>query len=358
MFLAQLPLTQLELKMKEMAMKRTRNYLLLTLDAYETLFHPRLPIATQYAQTARSLGVFNPLPSHLRPSDNDLQSAFKDAFKHEAKLRPNYGRLQPRFGGASQWWGNVIKGSFERAVIAATENSASSTSRRHALESLPPELIPRLLHRFSSREAYELYDDVEPFFRALRTWKSQIAQGTKSELDKFDQIIVGVVSNSDDRVPDILKSLGLKVGGTRTEGTTTESQRTVELNDEVPDLAKSSGPGNDIDFVITSYEAGEEKPHRQIFDVAKQRGRDCKQPDVTRDRPEQLQNGGEAWTYLHVGDDEAKDYIGAINAGWDSLYLDRNADDPDVEYESQDVKRIYSLAELLPQLGLGAQESL
>lgn len=341
-----------------MAGKRPRNYLLLTLDAYETLFHPRLPIATQYAQTARSLGVFNPLPVHLRPNDDDLQTAFKEAFKHEAKLRPNYGRLQPDFKGPMQWWGNVIKDSFEKAVIAATTETPDSdpamlkTARRNALESLPPQLVPRLLKRFSSREAYKLYDDVELFFRAMRAWKSQTAHGTRTARDKYDQIIVGVVSNSDDRVPDILKSFGLKVGGIRVEGAATaEHQRADEVDGSIPDLAKSSGPGNDIDFVITSYEAGEEKPHHQIFDVAKQRGRACKQSDGTCD------DQSETWTYLHVGDDEAKDYIGAVNAGWDSVYLDRNSNEPDTESKSQDVKRIASLTELLPELGLGTEDN-
>lgn len=346
----------------KMTAKRTRNYLLLTLDAYETLFHPRLPIATQYAQTARFLGAFNTLPAHLHPSDGDLKSAFKDAFKHEAKLRPNYGRLQGDFtGGPRQWWANVIKGTFERAVIAMTEKSGSgprinkdegkdvNETKRHALESLPPELVPRLVQRFWSREGYELYDDVEPFFRALRGWKSRIKQGIRSEDDKFDQIIVGVVSNSDDRVPDILKSLGLMVGDTRAEGTSTEAQSTLEANG----LAKSSESGNDIEFVITSYEAGEEKPHRQIFDVAKHRGKACKQTTPNREDLEDSPNG-ETWTYVHVGDDEAKDYRGAIDAGWDSVYLDRNAHETGGKYESQDIKRIDSLDELLPKIGLGA----
>ncbi|KAK2759874.1 hypothetical protein FQN54_002608 [Arachnomyces sp. PD_36] len=325
-----------------MPTQRPRNYLLLTLDAYETLFHPRLPIATQYSQTARSLGAFNPLPTHLHPTENDVKTAFKAAFKQEARLRPNYGRSKPDFkGGPRQWWSNVIQGSFERAVLGVNEEGSRDVGerKRQALESLPSELVPRLVQRFWSREGYQLYDDVEPFFRELDVWKSRNMQGVKAEDNGFDQIIVGVVSNSDDRVPDILTSLGLKVGRTRAEG--------VKGNGPVPDAAISSKPGNDIDFVITSYEAGEEKPHRQIFDVAKTRGKACKQ---TAGDQETSQN--ESWTYVHVGDDEAKDYRGAIAAGWDSFYLPRNSQDSEMAYKSQGIKTISSLSELLPKLGL------
>lgn len=325
-----------------MPTQRPRNYLLLTLDAYETLFHPRLPIATQYAQTAHSLGAFNPLPTHLHPTDSDVKTAFKAAFKQEAKLRPNYGRSKPDFkGGPKQWWANVIQGSFERAVLEVDEGGSADVGekKRQALESLPPELVPRLIHRFWSREGYELYNDVEPFFRELNVWKSRMMQGVMTQDKGFDQIIVGVVSNSDDRVPDILTSLGLKVGGTRAEG--------MQQNGPVPDATISSEPGNDIDFVITSYEAGEEKPHRQIFDVAKTRGKACKK---TLDDQENSQN--ESWTYVHVGDDEAKDYEGAIAAGWDSFYLPRHAQGSEMAYKSQGIKTISSLSELFPKLGL------
>src|SRR5262245_56174290 len=81
--------------------------LLLTLDAFNTIFRPRLPVATQYAQTARSLGF---LPETVTP--DTVQAAFRVAFKKESAERPNYGRHTPGFGGPREWWGNVIRGCF------------------------------------------------------------------------------------------------------------------------------------------------------------------------------------------------------------------------------------------------------
>src|SRR6266536_783735 len=96
--------------------------LVLTFDAFNTLFHPRLPVATQYVQTAHSLGLF---PS---VTPQALQSAFRGALQHEMETHPNYGRNQPGFGGPREWWGNVIRRSFRRA--AEEEESGCSLGSR------------------------------------------------------------------------------------------------------------------------------------------------------------------------------------------------------------------------------------
>ena len=76
----------------------SRRNLLLCFDAFGTLFHPRLPVAQQYADVARKhgLGGF---------SNDDVAASFKKAFKSEAKQNPNYGKangLNPE-----KWWTNV-----------------------------------------------------------------------------------------------------------------------------------------------------------------------------------------------------------------------------------------------------------
>lgn len=68
------------------------------------------------------------------------------------------------------------------------------------------DLAPRLLHRFSSAEGYTADPDVSSL---LETLKSPLARAT------FESIVVGVITNSDDRVPDILSSFGLRVSPLR-----------------------------------------------------------------------------------------------------------------------------------------------
>ena len=71
--------------------------------------------------------------------------------------------------------------------------------------------MPTLLHRFWSNEGYTLYPDVQPLIQKLQNhYKSTNGQ-----------MAVGVITNSDPRVPDVLSSLGLRVStvpwGTKTD---------------------------------------------------------------------------------------------------------------------------------------------
>ncbi|WP_255151765.1 HAD family hydrolase [Halorarius halobius] len=60
-----------------------------------------------------------------------------------------------------------------------------------------------------------------------------------------------------------------------------------------------------FDAVVTSYEAGAHKPDAAVFDLAEQR----------------LSAEG----YLMVGDDHEGDVVGARDAGWEAVHLDRDA---------------------------------
>ena len=64
---------------------------------------------------------------------------------------------------------------------------------------VPPELAPKLIHRFMSNEGYELRPGASEVLRYLR----------ESSRKNFDSVIVGVITNSDPRVPEVLSSLGL-----------------------------------------------------------------------------------------------------------------------------------------------------
>ncbi|PGG95646.1 hypothetical protein AJ79_09937 [Helicocarpus griseus UAMH5409] len=311
--------------------------LLLTLDAFNTLFHPRLPVPTQYAQVAQVLRF----PPHINNtsinsiSTNDLASkisrAFRAAYKHESATKPNFGRNVAGFGGPREWWGNVIRGCFVRVVHEDGKDAGADEVE------VPDELVEGLIKRFESREGYALYPDVQEFFGRMRRWR----EGERKALKKpFERVIVGVVSNSDDRIANILSSLGVRIGALR--GTTG-----TPATDETRSGAAVRA---DIDFIVTSYEAGEEKPHRIIFDFAKERAREC------LDKDDRLSMKDDDWFYLHVGDHYGKDYEGAIGAGWDSFLLPREGEGPAVSKNSHrnsaTVKQIQTLPEIFSRLGL------
>ena len=159
--------------------------------------------------------------------------------------------------------------------------------------SLPPQLVPELIHRFSSTEGYSLYPDVLPLFKLIRG---------KSPSWLWEKTVVGIITNSDDRVPHILSSFGLRVG----------SRVFVEDLGSRPKPAFSNHEMEDINFVVMSYDVGFEKPHQRIFKAAESILHDYATMEDT-----------ESFEHLHVGDDMMKDVLGAQAAGWHALLLDR-----------------------------------
>lgn len=79
-------------------MKTAKPNLLLSFDAFGTLFSPKGGVAHQYAEVARQCDVTG-------FSDKELQSRLLEAIKDERKKNPNYGKATGL--GATQWWTNV-----------------------------------------------------------------------------------------------------------------------------------------------------------------------------------------------------------------------------------------------------------
>ncbi|KAL8862051.1 MAG: hypothetical protein Q9178_001506 [Gyalolechia marmorata] len=176
---------------------------------------------------------------------------------------------------------------------------------------VPEGLVTSLLHRFSSDEGYRLYDDVLPFFQQLHDWR-KTSPATRSDLY---QLQVGIISNSDDRIPTILDELGLRLNGRRYGS----------------DLVQST-THSDIDWVVMSYDVGIEKPNHGIFDAAKNMSA--------------ISAEGEG-VYLHVGDSIEEDYHGALKAGWQGVLLDRDSRFKD---DIPKTARIKTLTDVLPRL--------
>ena len=191
---------------------------------------------------------------------------------------------------------------------------------------MPPKLVSDLLHRFGSSEGYRLYEDVAPLFEELRR-----AKKTSTVEAAAPELTIGVITNSDDRVPSVLSSLGLEV-----------SPRRYGL--AADNLDPHSDMEDDIDFVVMSYDVGYEKPSRDVFDAAKQLVRSNCGISDQEDR------------FVHIGDDLEKDYEGAKRAGWESVLLDRDGiHKVHCSQKAQALSVIRNLRELIPYLRIDQQ---
>jgi FMN phosphatase YigB (HAD superfamily) len=169
----------------------------------------------------------------------------------------------------------VIQGTFQPNLKSGQEVSQ--------------ELVDELLKEYSTCSGYRMYPDVKPFLQHL-----------KSKNDwNWDRTIVGVITNSDDRVPSILESFGVKVGPRR-------AGAAQQWGEEVNKL-------HDIDFVVLSYDVGYEKPDRRIFDAASQILK-----EIVADNSQETE-----FEKLYVGDAAENDYFGAKKAGWHAIHLAR-----------------------------------
>lgn len=156
----------------------------------------------------------------------------------------------------------------------------------------PANLIPSLIHRFHSKEGYALYPDVLPLLKQLRS--SHKADGGK--------VVIGVVTNSDNRTADILTSMGLRVNP-------------VHYGDNLGPQAE----GFDIDFTVLSYDVGHEKPDKRIFTAAGEMLDGMLEAEKGRGELSQV----DQWSKVYVGDEYDKDVVGATSAGWNAVLIDR-----------------------------------
>lgn len=170
-------------------------------------------------------------------------------------------------------------------------------------EPLPHKLAPTLIDRFNSKEGYLIYPDVFAYLQ-------QSSKSPHRKPGAPNRIVVGVITNSDGRVPDVLSSLGLRVSHLRHDSVINDSN-VGETEDEV----------KDIDFTITSYDVGFEKPHRKIFDAAA----DMLKAILTTEG--QNASNIDDWDLLYVGDEMEKDGVGATAAGWNAIVVDRGSAD-------------------------------
>ncbi|KAI9316360.1 HAD-like domain-containing protein [Dichotomocladium elegans] len=209
---------------------------LITFDAYNTLFKPRGSLSAQYAQEAACHGI--------NVTKLAVSHSFGAAYKKQLGRAPFYGLklgMTPR-----AWW---------EELVYATLLGAGATKQE--LDPAFDRLFDALYNRFTTKDGYTTFPDVQKSLVELKRRGYQM----------------GVISNSDERVLSVIKSLELD---------------------------------SHFDFVLPSCLAGHEKPDIEIFEKA-------------------LRIAGErAENAIHVGDDVEKDYHGARNAGWHAILLERS----------------------------------
>ena len=277
--------------------------IILSLDALGTLYRFRAPVANQYLTIAQKCGL------KAKVELLDLEASFKQAFKSVSKEYPNYGK--DKLPDPEAWWSELVSRSFKPVV----KN-----------EELPSDLGRSLYQHFSSGAAYELYPDVRPFLQAIHKIRENPDSPT---------LILGVISNSDPRVKQVLESMNLKIGMSAMpmrpsrEEMWKESREDAEasfgtgrIRISVPwqNLWKA---GSDFDFLATSYDAGSEKPDPGIMFYARQMARMLNLSKVVQGLPTPKTTVGgifsligtasshrkdiDKMAWIHVGDDYRKD---------------------------------------------------
>lgn len=317
---------------------------IITLDAQGTLYNFREPIARQYINVAARCGLTDKI------EEDELKQAFRESFKEISKEYPNYGKGQLK--SPTAWWKTLVNDTFRQVVDDSK---------------IPDHLGEEMYNHFTSAAAYELYPDVKPFFQSMRELKAQWPSPNDAP------IFVGVISNGDPRVKNILQSLGLRVG----LHSLPQEPSFAEKVKEATDVTKAATPEGlmkspwfneyntlkDIDFLATSYDADAEKPNPRIFDFAgslasvvfaskiEQTRTDWKPSmDLIKFKlriPEMIKSL-EQGTCIHIGDDYKKDYEAALSADWNALYLARDG----VEEAHKDATAVSNLGEAAAAVNL------
>ena len=297
--------------------------LLVTFDAFDTLYTPAKPIPEQYAEVAHAYGYNNE-----DMTAENIARTFREAYKAVSAELPNQGKdkgLSP-----FAWWKVVMDRTFRPLL----PNGHQWIKR---------EMKNELYWRFASRAGYTLFPDVQNFLQLV---------GTAYQARNWPprRTMLGIISNSDPRVRSILESFKIPITPALFPPRFTPLHRGHR---------QDFGPAH-FAFATLSYECGVEKPDQEIYRAAlrdAQRTVDRMDPvaRLTRSGKDLLDNVNAEFHLMHVGDDLEKDVIPAMRAGWDAILLDRSAGEavsvrPVTQHEGVQEVTVVNGLDKLPQL--------
>ncbi|SCV05223.1 LANO_0H02762g1_1 [Lachancea nothofagi CBS 11611] len=210
----------------------------ITFDAYNTLYSTTLPVMEQYSRVGKKYGINT--------------SAEKLAAKFPTKINI---QTMARHTGISpkDWWGILISDVFAPIYV-------------------PQKMIVEILHVFDGFGAYTVYPDLLEFLKLIK--------------QKYPEVILGVLSNTDPIMYTLLKNIGLE-------------------------------PYFDSN-VYLSYDLEVAKPDPKFFELVLQ--------NLVERHPELIAGStieGLKSCCWHVGDEDTNDLQGPYNAGWNAVLIDR-----------------------------------
>lgn len=146
------------------------------------------------------------------------------------------------------------------------------------------ELLPQLTTAlyddiFGTSEGWQVREDVVCTLERLRNWREERGG------EHGERPVLGVVSNWDERLPAVLKGLGL---------------------------------AQYFDFVLTSRDFGANKPNSVVFDAALRMAREIHLANSRQSALAALQTREGR---VHVGSSIPVDVLGALRAGWTAMHF-------------------------------------
>ncbi|XP_035909033.1 rhythmically expressed gene 2 protein-like [Anopheles stephensi] len=239
---------------------------LVTFDVTDTLLEYAVRPERHYAQVINS--VLEPRIGRTLVEEHIGQS-FGRCFRTMKQQYPNFGSGRKQTGQQEledeswRWWWRTL---VERVIVDAAACSDCHNVPAPLLSLIAEQLIDDYTYD-GKRVCWRQRPGVAEFLAKLRTPQPNHT--------------LGIVSNFDPRLNIILRNNGIAPAG------------------EV------------VDFVLTSYEAGVEKPDPAIFETALRKA-NLLQPDGPEIRPQEA---------LHIGNLCREDYNGARGAGWCALLV-------------------------------------
>lgn len=215
--------------------KNLQKFKVVTFDCTDTLLYFRKRPEVQYLKTAADFGF-----PEDRFDKNLMKLNFRKQFKELHNKYPNFGQGSIAY---QKWWQQLVINVF-------TQSSREQVD----VKRLEPVAL-KLIHQYKTNECWEKFDKSNELITAVKNAGK----------------VVGIISNFDPRLHDLLKDTNLPK----------------------------------FDFVATSYEAGCQKPNVEIFKYAQ------KLSNVNFDPSEAL----------HIGNDFERDFKGARNANWSSVLV-------------------------------------
>ncbi|XP_022129453.2 rhythmically expressed gene 2 protein [Pieris rapae] len=212
---------------------------LLTFDATNTLLKLCVSPWKFYANVAEKYGY--------QIHEDEIKKQFLYTYKNLTKKHPNFGKESILW---ENWWREIVQGTFEGKI----------KDNEH-IKCIGNKLIQD--------------------YKSPKCWFPADGAVDLLEHVKSKCIDIGIVSNFDPRLHEILQSLNLS---------------------------------SYFKFILTSYEIGYSKPDKKIFDSAIEHSKLNLCTDAC----------------LHIGDDYEKDYLGATKAGWQAFLVTNNTSGLDV----------------------------